>query len=145
MKLSSWFAGCCLVVAFVGCGSTPQAQSGIPILTYHRFDPTTPGPTTVTTATFLSQLDTLTEQGYSVVPLGDVTDILLGKTEPGGRPMAAITVDDGHRSVYTVLFPIIRQRRIPVTLFIYPSAISNASYALTWDEIREMLASGLVD
>jgi peptidoglycan/xylan/chitin deacetylase (PgdA/CDA1 family) len=43
----------------------------------------------------------------------------------------AITVDDGHLSVYTELYPLILKHRPPVTLFIYPSAISNASYALT--------------
>ena len=32
-----------------------------------------------------------------------------------------------------------------MTLFIYPSAISNASYALTWTELAEMVKSGLVD
>ena len=32
-----------------------------------------------------------------------------------------------------------------MTLFIYPSAISNAPYALTWPELTEMAASGLVD
>jgi peptidoglycan/xylan/chitin deacetylase (PgdA/CDA1 family) len=32
-----------------------------------------------------------------------------------------------------------------MTLFLYPSAISNASYAMTWDQLREVKASGLVD
>jgi hypothetical protein len=36
-------------------------------------------------------------------------------------------------------------RHIPVSLFIYPSAISNASYELTWKQLKEMHASGLVD
>jgi peptidoglycan/xylan/chitin deacetylase (PgdA/CDA1 family) len=56
-----------------------------------------------------------------------------------------ITVDDGHRSVYTDLFPPVRQWRCPVTLFIYPSAISNASYALTWEQLVGIKASGLAD
>ena len=134
-----------LIVTFCLCGVLAQAQSGIPILTYHRFDPNTAGPTTVTIATFESQLDTLAANGYAVVPLETATDIVLGVTQAPTHPIAVITVDDGHYSAYTVLFPILKQRRIPVTLFIYPSAISNAPYALTWDQIREMLASGLVD
>ena len=35
--------------------------------------------------------------------------------------------------------------RILVTLFVYPSAISHASYAMTWPELREMRASALVE
>jgi len=32
-----------------------------------------------------------------------------------------------------------------VTLFVYPSAISNASYALTWEQLAEMQASGFAE
>ncbi|MWL88927.1 polysaccharide deacetylase family protein [Cupriavidus sp. SW-Y-13] len=55
-----------------------------------------------------------------------------------------ITIDDGHRSVYDVLRPLLRDRHwaIPITLFIYPSAISNASDALTWEELRTMKQDG---
>jgi peptidoglycan/xylan/chitin deacetylase (PgdA/CDA1 family) len=30
-----------------------------------------------------------------------------------------ITVDDGHRSVYTHMFPLVKQYRVPVTLFVH--------------------------
>lgn len=33
----------------------------------------------------------------------------------------------------------------PVTLFIYPSAISNATYALTWAELKALRATGFFD
>ena len=99
----------------------------------------------MTAASFNAQLDLLAEQEYTVVPLEQATDILLCESAHPGHRIVAVTVDDGHRSVYTVLYPIVKSRRIPVTLFIYPSAISHANYALTWDEIKEMLSSGLVD
>lgn len=124
--------------------SAPPAI-GIPILTYHRFDLKAAAPTTVLLSTFEAQLAYLSAHGYEVVPLTVVTDMLLRKTFALPRLPVAIAVDDGHRSVYTVLFPLIQQKRIPITLFIYPSAISNASYALTWDQLREMKDSGLVD
>jgi peptidoglycan/xylan/chitin deacetylase (PgdA/CDA1 family) len=119
--------------------------AGIPVLAYHRFDPSTPAATTVTTGTFESQLAFLAEHHYTIVSLDRVVEVVLRKTPPPKTPILAITVDDGHRSVYTVLFPLIKQHRIPVTLFIYPSAISNAPYALTWEQLKEMRASGLVD
>lgn len=130
--------------AVLACGQAPSS-GGIALLTYHRFDSRTPGSTTVTTASLQSQLTYLSENGYDVIPLSLAVDLLLGKVSLPSKPLVVITVDDGNRSVCTLLFPIIRQRRIPVTLFIYPSAISNSSYALTWKQIREMLASGLVD
>ena len=117
----------------------------IPVLVYHRFDPKISGPTTVTTASLLSQISYLSDHGLSIAPLHQVVDIVLGKEPLPLHPIVAITVDDGHRSIYTALYPIIKQRHIPVTLFIYPSAISNSSTALTWEQIREMQASGMVD
>lgn len=135
---------CTLLIVSLTSARAQQPYS-IPILAYHRFDPIKPGSTTVTLSAFRNQLDVLAAHGYSILPLRQVTDILLKKAPPPRHPITAITIDDGHRSVYTVLFPLIKERHIPVTLFIYPSAISNAPYALTWPQLREMLASGLVD
>lgn len=123
--------------------STHPAR-GIPVLVYHRFDARAAGPTTVKTATLEAQLAWLGEHGYRVVPLRSVVAMVRGEQAPAPGTVA-ITVDDGHRSVYTELFPLVRRYRIPVTLFLYPSAISRASYALTWEQLQEMEQTGLVD
>ena len=117
----------------------------VSILVYHRFGPALTDDMTVTTPVFEGQLRLVQERGYRVIPLR-VLVASLGES-PAALPDRAVvlTIDDGHRSVYTDLFPLIQRFRIPVTLFIYPSAISNASYALTWAQLAEMKASGLVD
>jgi peptidoglycan/xylan/chitin deacetylase (PgdA/CDA1 family) len=51
-----------------------------------------------------------------------------------------LTADDGHRSQFEVMAPLLRARGWPVTFFVYPSAISNASYAMTWPQLRELAA-----
>jgi peptidoglycan/xylan/chitin deacetylase (PgdA/CDA1 family) len=56
-----------------------------------------------------------------------------------------MTADDAHISVYTTALPLVKKYRIPMTLFVYPSAVSNASYAMTWDQLRELKATGLFD
>jgi peptidoglycan/xylan/chitin deacetylase (PgdA/CDA1 family) len=117
----------------------------VPILVYHRFGPTVADNMTVTTAVFASQLQILQEEGYTVIPLGQLVDALLGQGPPPPPRSVVITVDDGHRSVYTELFPLVKKFRIPVTLFIYPSAISNAAYAMTWEQLKEMQQSGFCD
>jgi peptidoglycan/xylan/chitin deacetylase (PgdA/CDA1 family) len=126
-------------------GAAAQGPQGVAVLVYHRFDPRTAAPTTVTTATFQSQLAWLAQHRYRIIPLRAALAALDGTAPRPPGPAVAITADDGHRSVYTELFPLIRGQRIPVTLFVYPSAISNAPYALTWEQLREMEASGLVD
>jgi len=128
--------------------SVPPDQSAdvhVPILVYHRFGATVADSMTVTTEVFLSQLKIIQESGYTVIPLGQLVDFLLGQGPPPPPRSVVITVDDGHRSVYSDLFPLIEKYRIPATLFLYPSAISNASYAMTWEQAKEMQQSGLCD
>lgn len=142
--LTSWcqiFVSCLLLTL---CESAIKAQK-IPVLVYHRFNSAIPGLTTVRTSTLESQLEWFEDHHYQILPLRTVIDKLRIIGDRPGTQMVAITIDDGHRSVYTEMFPLILKHHIPVTLFVYPSAISKASYALTWEQIREMKESGLVD
>ncbi len=134
-------AVCTLLTPFAQ--ASEQRPASAAILVYHRFGPVA-GSTTVSDATLDEQLAWLASHAR-VGPLRSVIDALGATPVPAQHPCVAITADDGHQSVYTELYPRIRRYRLPVTLFIYPSAISNAPYALTWPELTEMIASGLVD
>lgn len=135
-------------LAGVAHESAPAA-SAVPcapvVLVYHRFAATANDSMTVRIDTFDAQLAWLRDHGYRIVPLRDIVAWLDGAGAPLPEKAVAITVDDGHRSVYDVLRPIVLRERFPVTLFVYPSAISNASYAMTWPELRELRDSGLFD
>ncbi len=100
---------------------------------------------TVTTAVFESQLKYLCNHGYLVISLRQLVDHYLGKKSTPLSKSVVMTADDGHKSVYTDMFPLLKQYRVPATLFIYPSAISNATYAVTWGQLKEMKESGLID
>ncbi len=117
-------------------------QVKTPILLYHRFGPVVADSMTVTTPVFESHLKYLKENGYTIIPLKELVNYYLQKGPPPPPRSVVITADDGHKSVYTDMFPLIKKHHIPVTLFIYPSAISHASYAMTWDQLREMKKSG---
>jgi peptidoglycan/xylan/chitin deacetylase (PgdA/CDA1 family) len=41
--------------------------------------------------------------------------------------------------------PVVEEYGVPVTLFVYPSAISNAAWAVTWEQLKELEATGLFD
>jgi peptidoglycan/xylan/chitin deacetylase (PgdA/CDA1 family) len=129
----------------VARAASSGAEGGIPILVYHRFGPVVADSMMVTAAVFEEQLAWLRDHDYRIVPLRAAVDAISGAGQRDIGRAIVITADDGHRSVYTELFPLIQRYRFPVTLFIYPSAISNASYAMTWEQIAEMVRSGLVD
>jgi peptidoglycan/xylan/chitin deacetylase (PgdA/CDA1 family) len=135
-----------LLFTFSPVGFLPAWGSlHVPILLYHRFGPVATDSMTVTTPLFESHLNYLRSNGYKVIPLRELTDYYLGKRRLLPPRSVVITVDDGHISVYREMFPLIRKHKIPVTLFIYPSAISNASYAMTWGQLRELKETGLFD
>lgn len=121
------------------------AAVGTSILLYHRFGPVVKDEMTVRTETFRAQVEYLKQHGYQVVPLRSVVSHLLGKGPAPPAHSVVITVDDGHASVVTEMLPIVREFKMPVTLFIYPSAISNASYAMKWDQLAELSRTGLFD
>ncbi len=122
-----------------------SSELRVPILLYHRFGPVASDSMTVTTTVFESHIKYLRDNGYTVIPLRRLVDYYLGKEPPSPPRSVVITVDDGHKSVFTELLPLVRRYHIPVTLFLYPSAISNAPYAMTWGQLREMKKTGLFD
>jgi peptidoglycan/xylan/chitin deacetylase (PgdA/CDA1 family) len=115
------------------------------ILLYHRLGPVAKDSMTVRTATFRAQLDYLKQHGYPIVPLRTLVSYLQGHGPAPPPRSVVVTVDDGHASVFTEMLPLVREYHVPVTLFIYPSAISNASYAMKWDQLGTLYHSGLVD
>jgi peptidoglycan/xylan/chitin deacetylase (PgdA/CDA1 family) len=126
-------------------GVSPGSERGTPILVYHRFGPQVTDSMTVTDSVFEAQLKYLQINGYRFVFLRDLMDQFLNRGDPPNSRMVAITADDGHISIYTNALPLLKKYRVPMTLFIYPSAISNASYAMTWDQLRQLKATGLFD
>jgi peptidoglycan/xylan/chitin deacetylase (PgdA/CDA1 family) len=115
------------------------------ILVYHRLGPVVADSMTVRTSTFRWQLEYLKTHGYKVIPLRAWIAWRLDLGPPPPARSVVITADDGHRSVFTEMLPLVREFGVPVTLFIYPSAISNAAYAMTWDQLRTLTATGLFD
>lgn len=138
-----------LVLAAAFCypvkGELGNENFQVPILVYHRFGPVVADGMTVTTPVFASHLKYLKDNGYAVIPLRQFVAYRLGKAPPPPLRSVVITVDDAHQSVYTYMLPLLRQYHIPVTLFVYPSAISNATYAMRWEQLKELKDTGLFE
>jgi peptidoglycan/xylan/chitin deacetylase (PgdA/CDA1 family) len=117
----------------------------VPVLVYHRFGPTVADGMTTTTKVFESQLQWLKDNQYTVIPLRTLVNYLLGQGPPPPPKSVVITADDAHKTVFSDMFPLVRKYNIPVTLFVYPSCISNASYAMTWEQLKQLQQTGLFD
>jgi peptidoglycan/xylan/chitin deacetylase (PgdA/CDA1 family) len=117
----------------------------VPILLYHRFGPTVADGMTITTPVFEAQMRYLHDNGYKVIALRRLIDFYRGKAPAPGPKSVVIVEDDAHKSVYSDMLPIVRKYGYPVTIFTYPSAISNAKYAMTWDQLRSLKNTGLFE
>jgi peptidoglycan/xylan/chitin deacetylase (PgdA/CDA1 family) len=125
--------------------NSPLPSQSVPIYLYHRFGHEITDSMTVSVVRFESQLKHFREQNATIIPLRQLVNFLLKKGPSLPSRSVVLTVDDGHKSVYTEMFPLVKKYRAPVTVFLYPSAISNASYAATWPQLREMKETGLFD
>ncbi|HEX9023338.1 MAG TPA: polysaccharide deacetylase family protein [Geobacteraceae bacterium] len=126
--------------------ASPAVQGvNVPILLYHRLGPAVVDGMTIKTTVFEEHLRYLRDNGYRVIRLRQLIDWYLKKGPPPPPKSVVIVADDGHKSVYSDMLPLVKKYNVPVTLFIYPSAISNAKYAMTWDQLRALKQTGLFD
>jgi peptidoglycan/xylan/chitin deacetylase (PgdA/CDA1 family) len=123
-------------------------QVRIRVLTYHRIGPSTRDPFCVSSAHFDAQVRQLAQSGRAV-SLEQVTAFV-----QEGAPLPAdaclITIDDGMISTLTEALPILERWKVPAVAFVTSSLIGRASEGpleryMTWDELRQLAASGLVD
>ena len=119
-----------------------ESKRKVPILCYHRFSSGELDSMSIKTAVFEEQMAWLKTNGYTVVPIDTAMQYIQGKIKSIPAKSVVITVDDGHKSVYSDMAPIVKKYKIPVTLFIYPSAISNAKYAMNWEQLQELEKTG---
>jgi peptidoglycan/xylan/chitin deacetylase (PgdA/CDA1 family) len=124
---------------------------GIRILGYHRISDD-PGVLSVRPARFRAQMEMLLESGVTPIRLDAALDLLGAPVD--GR-YACITFDDGYRDNLENGVPILRELGLPGTIFVPTRIIDGeAAYtwfrkpappALSWDELRGLVAGGLVD
>ena len=124
----------------------------VPILCYHRFSINGAGGASprslsskmvVSAANFALQLEWLARNGYQVIRLSQLVAFLEGR-QPLPRRSVVITVDDGYESMLRIALPALRKHGFPATLFVYTDFI-GAGDALSWAQLQELDASGLVD
>jgi len=108
---------------------------------YHRFGETRYPSTNISPEIFDRQLQLLKIEEFAVLPLGEVVARIAA-----GRPLpekcAVLTVDDGYSSFWDTAWPILQRYGFPATLFVSTQAVGKPGY-MTWDQLRELAASGI--
>ncbi len=151
----------CLLCILMTLAVSPLFGQPVHALTYHdvrdrvtkNFDP---DQYAVSSENLTAHFSWLRSQGYTVV---GVDDILAARNN--GRPLSdkavLLTFDDGFRSVYTHIFPLLKIFRYKAVVSLvtewietdvtidYDGRVLTRDDFLTWAQIREMQASGLIE
>lgn len=118
----------------------------LPIYTYHQIvenaDEIEIDYMQTTYKNFQKQINGLLKIGYTPITYKDLIDFKNGSKTIAGRS-CIITFDDGYKSVFKYVYPFIKEKNIPITLFIVNNLVGSDGY-MTWDELNEMYESGLV-
>lgn len=123
----------------------------VPIIIYHSIRPYIPGESAlqdrfdVTPELFEQQLVYLRDNGYTPVSI----DMLIsftktGTTTPVKKPVV-LTFDDGWENQYTYAFPLLKKYQMVGVFYVYTNPVDKgAVHFLSWNQIKEMSAAGMV-
>ncbi|HEU5231473.1 MAG TPA: poly-beta-1,6-N-acetyl-D-glucosamine N-deacetylase PgaB [Terriglobales bacterium] len=101
----------------------------------------------ITSERLIALFEFLRGNGWTAISLDDV-EAAVKANRPLPNRAVLITVDDGYRSVYTRVFPLLLAYRMPAVAAVVGSWIeSDPSHKryISWDQAREMQRSGLVE
>lgn len=122
-------------------------QVRVPILTYHYIG-NNPNPDDkardalqVTPERFEAQMEYISKNGYNTISLDTLYAALKGGQLPP-KPLV-LTFDDGYIDFYINAFPIMRRFNIKSVSFL-PTGLINQGYYMSWSQIKEIDATGLV-
>jgi peptidoglycan/xylan/chitin deacetylase (PgdA/CDA1 family) len=121
--------------------AAPAAPAAV-VLQYHHVSDTTPASTSTSPERFAMHLDVLEQAGFEIVRLEDLAETLAAG-EPLPDRAAAITFDDGYRSIYETAWPLLKRRGWPFTVFVNSAPHDQGSpQFMSWDQLRELHAGG---
>lgn len=137
----------------------PRRPGGLRVLAYHLIGAGTGSAVDLPTAAFERHLDELLEAGRPVALEAAVRE-LAGTgpdDEPANgddrRPRVAVTFDDAYDNFRTHAWPLLAERRIPVTLFVPVGFLEGETPApirgtgeppISWPALAELAASELL-
>ena len=121
-----------------------KEEGGVPILRYKRVNDVDQNEFTLSVEQFDAQMKYLVDEGYQVITPNELLDAWDGKGTLPNNPVV-ITFDDGHLDVYKNVFPILQKYNLKATFFVVTDNVNLYPDYVTWQQAKEMQASGLVD
>jgi peptidoglycan/xylan/chitin deacetylase (PgdA/CDA1 family) len=129
--ISALILVCSLSLIVLNCAHA--ADQKVFVLCYHSFLGNKRFAGDVSMQELRVQMDYFKDKGFQFVSF---SDILKGTVK--GSHNILIVIDDGNESVYRAYHDVFKPRHIKPVLAIYPGIIGKKSYALTWEQLKEL-------
>ncbi|MCY4437647.1 MAG: polysaccharide deacetylase family protein [Chloroflexi bacterium] len=111
----------------------PENSVVLPILMYHR---------ATVSHVFEAQLVGMLAAGYRPLSLHSALKGLMGEAELPDMPIV-LTFDDGWRIQYDVVFPVLKQYKVPATFFVMPGFHERQDGYMDWDQLTDIADFGM--
>ncbi len=113
----------------------------VPILMYHEVNDALENNLYLSVADFRSHLDYFAEAGITPITMEQLWDHWTNQAPLPEKPIV-LTFDDGYRSMYTTVYPLLRERGWPGTFYCIAEAVWSEAFVLE-EMIGEMAAGGM--
>ena len=143
----------CPFAAYAAGESAPAADPVLlPIIMYHEVKPNKSGKDAIQPWEFEADLKWLADNGYTTIVMADLIAYVRDGTPLPEKPII-LSFDDGYYNNYVYVLPLLQQYSARIVLSLlgrntddfteWPS--ESIDYAhVTWDQLNEMLDTGLV-
>ena len=118
-------------------------ENSVAVFVYHRFGENNYPSTNIKISQFKKHLEELTKNNYNVVSTEEIVDALINNKDLPEKTVA-LTIDDAFFSIYKRAWPLLKEKKLPFTIFVSTGPLrSNSKNYMNWEQIKEMVNHGV--
>jgi len=118
-------------------------ENSVAVFVYHRFGENNYPSTNIKISQFKKHLEELTKNNYNVVSTEEIVDALINNKDLPEKTVA-LTIDDAFFSIYKRAWPLLKEKKLPFTIFVSTGPLkSNSKNYMNWEQIKEMDSHGV--
>ena len=130
------------LIIFISYTLPAFAEPGVSVFMYHRFGENKYPSTNVSEKQFNSHISYILNNDVKIIKLEELI-MALDRGDIFDEKAVAFSVDDAYSSFYEIAWPIFRNNKIPVTLFISTDIIDKKTQGyMSWEEIKKFIEEG---
>jgi peptidoglycan/xylan/chitin deacetylase (PgdA/CDA1 family) len=132
----------CFIIPFVS-QATANGKSGISIFCYHRITPKPTSEYDLTPGQLETHFQFFKTNGYHPITVAQFLEYQKKPTLFPEKPVI-LTFDDGTKSHYTEVLPLLKKYGFKATFYIFPNATRGSKKRwLSWEELAEISKAGM--